>query len=51
LVIAEEAVFCGPLEQAVGGGSEAAENSFLQPIGDGLKQKNPADADRGLGAV
>jgi hypothetical protein len=39
------------LEQAAGGGSEAAENSFLEPIGDGLKQKSPADVDRRFGAV
>src|SRR6266851_5777593 len=44
-------VFCGPLEQAAGGGSEAAENSFLESVGDGLKQKVPAYVDRRFGAV
>ena len=46
-----EAVVRGPLEQAAGGGFEAAENSFLQSVGDGLKQKSPADVDRRFGAV
>lgn len=44
-------VFCGPLEQAAGGGFEAAENSFLKPVGHGLKQKRLTDVDRRLGAV
>src|SRR6266851_4976843 len=44
-------VFCGPLEQAAGGGFEAAENSFLQSVGHGLKQKVPAYVDRRFGAV
>ena len=44
-------VFCGPLEQAAGGRFEAAKNSFLQPVGHGLKQKSPADMRRRLGAV
>ena len=46
-----DVVFCGPLEQAAGGGSEAAENSFLQPVGDGLKQKSLTDVDRRFGGV
>src|SRR5713101_7817514 len=44
-------VFCGPLEQAAGGGFEAAENSFLKPVGHGLKQKSLADMRRRFGAV
>ena len=44
-------VFCGPLEQAAGGGFEAAENSFLKPVGHGLKQKGPADMRRRFAAV
>jgi hypothetical protein len=46
-----EALFCGPLEQTEGGGFEAAENSFLKPIGHGLKQKSVTDANRGFGAI
>ena len=38
-------------EQAAGGGSEAAENSLLEPVGDGLKQKSPANVDRRFGAI
>jgi hypothetical protein len=37
--------------EAAGGGFEAAENSFLQPVGHGLKQKSPAEVDRRFGAV
>src|SRR6516225_463765 len=44
-------VFCGPLEQVAGGGFEAAENSFLQPVGHGLKQKSVPDANRSFGAI
>ena len=44
-------VFCGPLEQAAGGGFEAAENSFLKPVGNSLKQKSLTDANRGFGSV
>jgi hypothetical protein len=46
-----EAVFCGPLEQAAGGGFKAAKNSFLQPIGHGLKQKTLTDMRRRFGAI
>ena len=41
----------GPLGQAAGGGFEAAENSFLQPIGHCWKQKSPTDVDRRFSAV
>ena len=44
-------VFRGPLEQAAGGGFKAAKNSFLQPVGNGLKQKSLTDVDWRFGAV
>ena len=46
-----EAIFCGPLEQAAGGGFRAAENSFLESVGHGLKQKSLTDMRRRFGAV
>jgi hypothetical protein len=44
-------VFHGPLEQAAGGGLKAAKNSFLQPVGNGVKQKSVTDANRRFGAI
>jgi hypothetical protein len=44
-------VFCGPLEQAADGGFEAAENSFLKPVGHGSKQKRLTDMDGRFGPV
>ena len=44
-------VFRGPFEQATGGGSEAAQSSFLQPVSDGVKQKRPTDVDRRFSVV
>ena len=46
-----EAIFCGQLEQAAGGGFRAAENSFLESVGHGLKQKSLTDMHRRFGAV